>query len=148
MTNKTKLPVQITLLLLLVILLTALNVVRLITSILWHDALSAYAPFPGPIYIGASGAFWALTGLFLLWSFWRDKSWTRAAWLIASGAYAAWVWLDRLFVQAQMRANWLFTLLVTIVLLAYTVIVILDPHDKTFFGRESYERESQNPPPA
>ncbi len=66
--------------------------------------------------------------------------------LIAAGAYAAWVWLDRILIQAQLRANFPFDILITLVLLLYTIAVVLDPHNRIFFEREIYERESQNPP--
>ncbi len=73
---------------------------------------------------------------------WRGKRWTRKAFILASSLYAAWVWADRLFVQAQMRANWPFDLLLTIVLFVFTIIVVLDPRNKIYFERETYERES------
>ncbi len=143
-----RLPFPLTLLFLLILLITGLQAVRLITSIAWRNTLELYAPNPGPFYIGASGAFWLLTGLFLLWSIWSGARWNRAAILLASGLYAAWVWADRLFVQAQMRANWPFDLAVTILLLAYTAAVVLDPRNRIYFEREAYERKSKNPPSA
>ncbi|HEY9151906.1 MAG TPA: hypothetical protein VIN60_03400 [Anaerolineales bacterium] len=95
-----------------------------------------------PLYIDITGAFWTLTGLFLLWSLWRGQRWTRMAFIIAASLYAAWVWVDRLFVQTQMRANWPFDLLLTIVLFVFTIAVVLDPRYKIYFERETYERES------
>ena len=126
----------------LVLCFTAWNVARATTSVIWHDTLEAYAPKPGPIYIGVTGAIWTLTGLFLLWSFWRGVRGTRRALLIASGLYAAWAWIDRIFIQTQMRANWPFALLITIILLAFVAAVVLDPHNDIYFEREAYERES------
>ena len=143
-----KLPGRITLLLMLVGLLTIWQAVRLATSIAWRDTLETYAPFPGPFYVGGTGALWTLIGLFILWSFWRGMSWTRKAFLIASGSYAAWIWLDRLFIQTGSRANYPFDLLVTIILLSFTAIVVLDPHSRIYFEREAYERESKDPPSA
>jgi len=144
--KRLKLPWHVTLLIWLVLTLTIWHFARVITSILWRDTLDKYALHPGPLYIGLSGAVWALTGIFLLWSILRGERWTRPALLIASGLYAAWVWSDRLFVQAQMRANWPFALVVTILLLAYTTVVVLHPRNQIYFEREAYERESQNPP--
>ncbi len=141
-----KLPFQLTLLLLLILLGTAWQAVRFVTSIAWYDTLELYAPNPGPIYIGATGVVWMLAGLFLLWSFWIGARWNRAAILIASGLYAAWAWADRLFVQTRMRANWPFDLAATIILLAYTAAVVLHPHNRIYFEREAYERESKSPP--
>ena len=137
-----KLPIRIILLLGLVFCVTSWQAIRFVTSITWSVTLETYEPYPGPIYIGITGTFWTLTGLFLLWSMWRGKRWTRMAFLLASSLYAAWVWADRLFVQNQMRANWPFDLVLTIVLLVFTIIVVLDPRNKIYFERETYERES------
>ena len=137
-----KLPIRILLLLGLVFGTTCWQAIRFITSIAWRVTLETYEPYPGPIYIGITGTFWALTGLFLLWSIWRGRRWTRMAFVLASSLYAAWVWADRLFVQNQMRANWPFDLVLTIVLLVFTIIVVLDPRNKIYFERETYERES------
>ena len=137
-----RLPIRIILLLGLVFCMTGWQAIRFVTSITWSVTLETYEPYPGPIYIGITGTFWTLTGLFLLWSVWRGKRWTRMAFLLASSLYAAWVWADRFFVQNQMRANWPFDLVLTIVLLVFTIIVVLDPHNKIYFERETYERES------
>jgi hypothetical protein len=137
---------QVTLLLWLVLILTAWNIVRFATGIAWHETLATYAPNPGPGYIAATGALWALAGLFLLWCWWNRKSYTRAALLIVSGLYTVWSWADRLFVQTEMRANWPFDLLITIILLSYASVVVLNPKNLSYFQRETYERESKNHP--
>jgi len=137
-----KLPIHIIFLLGLVFCVTSWQAIRFVTSIAWSVTLETYEPYPGPIYIGITGTFWTLMGLFLLWSMWCGKHWTRKAFLFASGLYAAWVWADRLFVQNHMRANWPFDLVLTIVWLVFTIVVVLDPHNKIYFERENYERES------
>jgi hypothetical protein len=143
-----KSPFSVTLLIWLVLFFTGWHAVRFATSIAWNDTLDTYAPQPGAVYVGGTGAIWTLAGIFLLWSIRRGAGWTRKALLITSGLYAAWVWVDRLFVQAQMQASWPFALLATILLLAYTAAVVLNPHNQVYFERETYERESKNPPPA
>lgn len=137
---------EVTLLLWMVLILTTSNAVRLISAILWRDTLAIYASYPGPIYIAATGAFWALTGLFLLWSWWHRKSYTRTALLTASAAYSLWVWADRLFVQTAKRPNWPFDLLITVILLAYATTVVFNPKNLKYFKREAYEREPENHP--
>jgi len=137
-----KLPIHIILFLGLVFCVTGWQAIRFETSIAWRVTLEAYEPYPGPIYIGITGAFWALMGLFLLWSMWRGKRWTRTAFLLASSLYTAWIWADRLIIQTQRRANWPFDLVMTIVLFIFATIVLLDPHNKIYFERETYERES------
>ena len=137
-----KLPIHMVLFLGLVLCVTGWQAIRFETSVAWRVTLETYEPYPGPIYIGITGAFWALTGLFLLWSMWRGKRWTRTAFLLASSLYTAWIWADRLIIQTQRRANWPFDLVMTIVLFIFATIVLLDPHNKIYFERETYERES------
>jgi len=139
---------QVTLVLWLVLILTAWNTVRLATGIFWHDTLKMYTPHPGPAYIAVTGALWALIGLFLLWSWWNRKPYMRTALLVASGLYTAWNWADRLFVQTEVRANWPFDLLITIILLIYINAVVFNPKNLNYFQRESYERKPENHPSA
>lgn len=139
-----KLPFSLTLLFLLILLTTVWQATRFVTSLAWRDTLALYASNTGSFYIGATGAVWMLAGLFLMWGIWIGARWNRAAIVITSGLYAAWAWTDRLFIQTQMRANWPFDLLVTIILLAFIVTVVLDPRNKIYFERETYERESKN----
>ena len=133
MLKHSRLPTRITLLLWLVLIITAWNFIRLVTSITWHGTLETYAPRPGPFYIGVTGATWTLAGLCILWGFIRGARWTRMVLLIASFAYSVWDWADKLFVQAQLRANWQFDLLTTILLFSFMSVVVLDPHNQIYF---------------
>ncbi len=117
----------------LVLIITAWNMVRLVTSVAWQKTLETFAPYPGPLYIGITGAIWTLLGLFLLWGFIRGARWTRVGFLTGGVVYSAWVWADRLFIQTQLRANWPFDLLVMILLLGYTGVIVLDPHNQIYF---------------
>jgi hypothetical protein len=132
MNAHTRLPLRITLLLWLVLIITAWNLIRLVTSIGWYDTLNTYAQRPGPFYIGVTGAIWTLIGLFLFWGFIRGAGWTRMAILAAGFIYGAWLWLDKLFIQPQLRVNWPFDLLITIILLGFITAVVLDPHNKIY----------------
>jgi hypothetical protein len=116
-----------------VLIITAWNLVRLVTSIGWRVTLETYAPWPGPFYIGLTGAIWTFMGLFLFWSFVAGASWSRIGLLICGFVYSIWFWVDRLFIQPQVRANWPFGLLVTIILLGFTSAVVLDTHNQIYF---------------
>jgi hypothetical protein len=133
MNTHPKRPLRITFLLWLVLIMTAWNLVRLVTSIGWRDTLETYVPRPGPFYTGLTGAIWTLMGLFLFWSFIRGATWTRMALLITGFVYAVWFWADKLFFQPLLRANWPFILLTTIILLSFTTAFVLDPHNQIYF---------------
>jgi len=141
MQTHSKLPLRITLLLFLVLIITTWNIFRLATSVVWRVTLETYDPWPGPFYIGFTGVIWTLTGLALFCGFLSGSNWTRLAVLIASFAYTIWFWVDRFFIQLQVRANWPFDLLTTIILLGFTTAVVLDPRNHIFFKRETYDRE-------
>jgi len=129
----------VTPLLWLVLLLTIWNGIRLWTAIAWHNILNEFAARPGPVYIAVSGAFWFTIGLFVFWSLWQGKIWTKKLLLGAAAGYTVWYWSDRLYFQTN-RANWPFIVVLNIILLAYVFIVTRS----NFFQREAYEQESEN----
>jgi hypothetical protein len=133
------------LLLAVVLSITAINAIRLFTAISWRTALGPYVPIRLVVYVGVTGAVWCLTGLYVLWSFWHGDRRTRKIFVVAAGAYAAWVWADRWFVQTGPRANWPFALLATIALVGYTAGVALDPRNESYFRKETYERKREKP---
>src|SRR5262245_10139344 len=112
-------PLPVTLLAWLVLSFTAWHMIRFFTSLSWSQTLQTYALRPGPVYIGATGAIWALAGCLLLWSMRRRARWTRAVLLTLAGLYAAWVWADRLLVQSEQPANGPFATFATILILGY-----------------------------
>ena len=136
---KSNLPFRVTLLLLAVLSLTAWNIVRVWTAITWRAALAEFAPRPGPIYIGVSGALWAVVGLSVLWALWQAKAWAPRLLVGASAAYTFWYWTDRLILQNG-RDNWPFTLIVNLLLL---VLLFFTTHSN-YLQREAYERKSEN----
>lgn len=111
-------PLRVTLLAWAVLSLTAWNTFRLWTAIAWRDVLGEFASHPGPLYIGATGAFWIALGLTNLWALTARKSWTPRLLTASAMGYTAWYWTDRLFLQAE-RANWPFTLVVNLFLLGW-----------------------------
>ena len=133
MNQHPKLPLRITLLLWLVLILTAWNIVRFATSLGWRDTLVTYAVRPGPFYIGLTGAIWTILGCVLLLGFTRGANWSRVSILVSGIAYFIWFWIDRLFVQPLLRANWPFDLLITVVILGFTIAVALDPDNQNYF---------------
>jgi len=137
-----KIPLRVTMFLWLVLIFTAWNAAGLFTALAWSGVLSEFAARPA--LIAAVRALWTFVGLFVLWSIWRGKRWTRGAILIAGGAYAAWGWIDRLFIRAGLPPSWPFSLVVTLGLLGFTTWVVLDPKEITFFQREAYERQPED----
>jgi uncharacterized membrane protein len=144
MVRGVKRPLRITLLLGLVLITTALNLIRLWTAITWKNTLEAYFSPQELLYTAGTGAFWALAGIAVLVCYWRKAPYTRWIILIVAALYAGWYWLDRLFVQSEPSPNGLFALAVTVLLLGFTSFVILDRHNVSYFGRETHERKREN----
>ncbi len=145
MRDRPKLPFRITLLMALVLIVTVLSAVRLLTAIVWQKTLETYMPVALVLYTGLTGAFWALVGVGLILAFRRRVRYLRLILLVSVSAYAAWAWIDRIFVQSSLRNNWPFDLLLTFVLLAFAAWVILDRRNQPYFRRETYERQPENP---
>jgi hypothetical protein len=124
----------------LVLITTVWNIVRLATAWSWRNNLDNYAPYPGSLYIALTGFFWALVGLLALSSLWRGAQRTRLFLSILISAYAAWVWTDILFVQNNLRANWPYDLLITVLLLGFATFVLWDPRNESYFRKETHER--------
>ncbi|MBI5296654.1 MAG: hypothetical protein HY869_14345 [Chloroflexi bacterium] len=116
-------PFRVTLLTWTVLSLTVWNIFRLWTAIAWREVVGEFAPQPGPLYIGLTGALWALLGFLLLWGLAGRKSWIPRLLIGCAAAYTLWYWADRLFLQTE-RANWPFTLIVNLLLLVLTYFTI------------------------
>lgn len=146
MRQRRRFPSRITLLLWLVLIITASSAIRAYAGIAWRSALLAYVPANIVTYIAVSGAFWTGVWLVVFWCFWRAVHYTRQIVVGSAVLYAAWMWIDRLLVQAGPAPNWPFALVATILLLGYTFAIVLDPRNKDFFRKETYERKPERPP--
>ncbi len=133
-------PFSVTILLWLVLSLTAWSGLRLVSAIQWWSTLAEFASPPGPWYIAASGGFWLAVGIVLLWGIWRAKSWVQYALLASGVALALWYWADRLLLQRP-GANWPFALASTLLLLALFLVSLFVPGTKEFLSkREAHDR--------
>ncbi len=133
-----KLPFRVTLLIWLVLSLTAWNALRLWTSLAWRNALLEFSTRPNPMVITASSLMGIITGLILIWGIWQNKNWTVKLLLGAAVGYSVWYWTERLIWQ-QPRPNWLFAVIVNLVLFAFVLFC------SRSLTREAYERKPQHP---
>ena len=127
-------PLGVTILLWLVLSLSAWGGLRLVTAIRWWDTLLEFVPAPGPLYIAISGGIGLLSGMLLLWGIWQANAWIRYALLGTGVIFIAWYWGDRLIFRSS-NANWPFALLASIILLIVLTACILMPSTKTFLSQ-------------
>ncbi len=130
-----KRPPCVTILLWLVLSLTAWGGLRLWSAIQWRQSLQEFGMQSVASYIAASGGVWLLAGMSLLWGVWRGKAWARTGLVGAAAGFSVWYWCDRLFFQAP-RANWPFALGATVALLVVTAACTWLPEARTFFSKK------------
>ncbi|HZJ21966.1 MAG TPA: hypothetical protein VFD54_01585 [Anaerolineales bacterium] len=141
-------PFGVTLLLWMVLCLSAWGLIRLIATLRWWDVLSEFKASLSPLYLSLTGAGWAVAGVVLLWSMWVAKPWSRLAIVVSILLWLAEYWIERLFFQ-QPRPNLLFTLAISALLLAVTFTSALNRSTKNFFTKsEEHEQSNENSAPA
>lgn len=141
-------PFSVTLLLWMVLSLSAWGAIRLFAALRWWDVLYEFNASLSPLYLLITGVLWGVAGVALLWSIWSGKAWSRMAILISILLWLAEYWIERLFFQIQ-RANLPFALILSALLLAVTFASTLNRHTKNFFTQsEEHEQSNEHSAPA
>ncbi len=140
-----KRPWSVTLLALGVLIITVINLTRLVLSIRYWgflNALHAVSPF----YLAITGLTWTVAGLFLLWGLWRGKIWVPRLMQAVALTYVLYYWLDLIFlkdhpvsgapggIRVLLPDNWQFSAGVTVVCLVYMVWTLGRSKVKAYFG--------------
>src|SRR5574339_557766 len=126
-----KRPFGVTLLLWLVLSLSAWGMVRLLATLRWWNVLNEFGANLSPLYLSITGAGWALAGLVLLWGLFSGKPWIRLAIPISIFLWLMGYWVERMFFEAP-RANLPFALLASILLFVLTLVSALNRNTKKF----------------
>lgn len=140
-----KRPFGVTLLLWMVLFLSAWGAVRFAASLRWWDVLSGFESRLSPLYLSITGAGWAVAGGVLLWGALRRRRWSVPALPVHLILWLVVQWIERLFFQAD-RANLPFAVFLSVLFLAVTSVCALHRSTKQFFTRnEEHEQHNQNP---
>jgi len=143
-----KRPFGVTLLLWLVLSLSAWGAVRLIAALRFWSMLNEFEARLSPLYLIITGTGWAAIGVVLLWGLFSGKLWTPRANLASIALWIVQYWIERIFFQAP-RANVSFTLIATVLLLIVTLISAFNRKTKEFFIRsEEHEQSNKYSDPA
>ena len=129
-----KRPLGVTLLLWMVLSLSAWGAVRFAASLRGWDVLFKYDSRLSPVYLSISGAGWVVAGAVLVWAILSRKKWTYPA---VPGYFLLWVvvyWIERLFFQSP-RPNLPFVLTLSLLFLAVTSLCALHRSTKNFLTR-------------
>lgn len=139
-----KRPFGVTLLLWLVLSLSAWGGVRWLATLRWWDLLLEFEARLPPLYLSITGAAWVVVGGVLLWGLFAGKPWTRPGVPLAVSLWLAQYWIERTAFELP-RANLLFALLASFLLLTVTLVSALNRKTKTFLIRsEEHEQPNEN----
>lgn len=137
-------PFGVTLLALVVLIFSALNLLRLLQAIQKWDLLASLLPI-SPAYLVLSGLLWTVVGLPLAWGIFRG--WRLAYYLspVILIGYSLYLWADRLLLSgyAERQENWPIVAALNIFVLAWSLWVLTRPKAKVYFG-EKDERKPEN----
>jgi len=134
-----KRPLSVTLLALVVLIITVINLVRFGLSIRDWSFLTSRLGV-SPFYLAMTGLIWSAAGLVLLWGLWKAKKWAPKLMQAVGLTYALYYWLDHIFlmdhpistVTDTLRAS-LFAAGVTLVCLAFMVWTLGREKVKSYF---------------
>lgn len=127
-------PASITYLAFAILMITGFNLLRFWNAFGDYEFLSSLLPF-SPLYLVLGGLFWGLTGLVLFYGLWLGKRWAPILTCIAAFGYTLYYWLDRILLSSQgVGVNWLFVLIVNIILLALILWILNRSLARRYFG--------------
>ena len=136
-------PFGVTLLLWLVLSLSAWGGVRLIAALRWWHMLNEFEARLSPLYLTITGVAWKVAGAVLLWGLFSGKLWTIRAILASVSVWIIQYWVERIFFESP-RANLFFAAIMTILLFIVTLISAFSRKTKEFFIRsEEHEQPTQ-----
>ena len=128
-----KRPFRITLLIWVVLFFSTGNLLRLGASIYFGQTLKEYNIRTSPYYLAATGIFWCLVGLFIIWCLRHKINRSQVIILVAGIGYSAWYWFDRLIFQYP-RSSCLFAIVIMVALLTFLFYSLFSPASRQWFN--------------
>ncbi len=98
-----------------------------------------------PGYLLGRNLLWFVIGTIISIGLWRGSPWAWGDAQIAAGVYAAWYWLDRVFLApaAMLKLRWPSLVALTILGLLLTFIALRRPGGRAYFMHETTTKENQ-----
>lgn len=140
-----KRPFGVTLLLWMVLILSAWGAVRFLAALRWWDVLYEFESSLSPLYLSVTGAGWSAAGGVLLSGILRRKRWVLPVLATSVSVWLIEYWLERILFQPA-RANLPFALTCSILVIAFIVILVILPGARSFFAKsEEHEQPVEKP---
>lgn len=137
-------PASVTLLLWLVLLLSAWGAVRFAAALRWWDVLKEFESSLSALYLSIGGAVWCVAGVVLFWMVARRRPRARSALLASTILWYCQYWVERLFFQAT-RANSVFVLVVSTFILAVIIVDLHLPSTRNHFITSEEHEQADKP---
>lgn len=138
-----KRPFGVTLLVWLVLSLSAWGVIRWLAALRWWDVLIEYNARLSPLYLSITGAGWVVISGVLLWGLFSGKRWTRLGIPLAVFLWLVEYWMERIFFESP-RANLPFALIASILLLVLTLTSARNRKTRKFlYKSEEHEQPDE-----
>ena len=140
-----KRPFGVTLLLWMVLILSAWGAVRFFASLRWWNVLNEFEASLSPLYLSITGASWVLAGGVFLSGILRRRKWALPAVVASIFVWLIEYWIERVFFQSS-RANLPFALTLSILAIVITWILAVLPGTKSYFTKsEEHEQPTEEP---
>lgn len=140
-----KRPFGVTLLLWMVLILSAWGLTRFVAALRAWDILYEFDASLSPLYLSITGAGWSVVGGVLLSGIWMGRSWVRPTFIASIFIWLIEYWLERILFQPP-RANLPFALASSVIILIITWMITILPGTKSFFTKsEEHEQSTENP---
>lgn len=134
MNKNQNLPASVTILVILVLFISAWNILRAFSSIFnWSVLIEFGANAP---YILGTGLVWSIIGIWLSAELIRQRSHAKLFALFAGAAYFCWYWGDRLLIQSSPAPNRIFSFVFSSVSLLIYGIILYAPAIKAYLDKE------------
>ncbi len=129
-----KRPFGVTLLLWMVLSLSAWGAVRFAASLHWWAVLSEFESLLSPLYLSITGAGVTVAGGALIWGVLSRRKWTYPGLLFYFIGWLSMYWVERVFFQSE-RANLAFAVSLSMIFLAVTLLCALHTSTKNYLTR-------------
>jgi hypothetical protein len=117
-THRPRRPFAVTILIVVVLIFTSLNILRMITAISDRDFLNSLPMAVPVIYLITSGAIWGGIGIILVLGLLDGRKWSLQMAQVITILYTVYYWVDRWIIAEQfsITSRWQFVTGVTILL--------------------------------
>lgn len=128
-------PFSVTLLVILVLIVSASHLIRMVQTLTNWETQTGLMRI-SPVYLAVSGFFWGVMGLLLALGIWLGTRHAPTLIRFAIPVYSLYYWLDRIFLSGypERNVNWPFSAVINLLILVWSFWILSRKRVKIFFG--------------